>query len=224
MYIIDLPFNIKKTYNIYIESSFEDILFLYNKKYYVPSRILTQLNIKNKTDLINKLISHDVKQIKQYQQWNRPTILDQIHNNKFTIINTQYKFYNINNSQDIFEWSLFLNNCLDSYLKGKKLKVECVRTKKRYNIKYSFLLKKNLINLIAVYKNNKPYALIELVDKSMKVKQFLKNKNKSLNILDQHNLLTKLEKSINKPINWVESKKEEVYNEKNLSIININNS
>lgn len=147
---------------------------------------------------------------------NKSTLLDEdrevqtknnlqvLNNAEFTAKDDKYRLIILNKFSDIARWSIYLNNCLDSYLKGKEFKIWCNTSKEKHVLKMTDCMRLNLINLIAVYKNDKPFACIELVDSSDKIHQIFGKKNRRLEILDQHRILTQIDIFLGKELMWTQ--------------------
>lgn len=201
-----LPFNNKKVARLYKDISINELIFISSFSSQVDLGLLVFNEIKSLKDLIsgvlyikNKLdISDDI----QTETKDTLRILD---GHSFEWNHSSYKLKSLTNSNDISVWSVYLNNCLDLYCKNKTMKIKCKKSNVVEKVSMKTCLNLNILNIFGIYKNGKPFACIEFIDKQDFVNQFLSKKNRALALTEQHNILTHLDKILSKELFWVET-------------------
>jgi hypothetical protein len=202
-----LPYSEASLFKIFKNLDFDDIVYSNYISCKIDTNLLKYRKVKKANEFICSLnyVSHKLDA--PFFKFKGKDSLSLINNETVTIQKDTYSFKLIQDSRQLSLWSLYLNNCLNGYANGKKMKIFCSKTQTNHSVSYEICLKKNLLSLICVMKNGKPYCCLELVDSSDNIRQILGKKNKFLFLTEQHALLSKIDKILGKELSWVKRTK-----------------
>lgn len=189
-----LPFNNKKIITLYKNLHPRDIFFIHKNLKEAHCHLLKYFHFKNKITLLDAVITIKNKMAAPLTVQVTPEKIKSLNHQSFQYKSNTYQLEVLFNHEQICTWSVYLDNCLNTYLTGKMINIFDMASNSEKKISYKIMFECSAINLIAIYKNNKPYALLELIDRNFKIKQIKRKRNMVLPLIEQHNILTQLEK------------------------------